>query len=60
MYIQDENDDDDLEDERYLNNQEAQGKLAEWIKEPRTIRYIRRTFKNFLKKFKDDKNNFQY
>jgi len=59
-YSQDDADEDDPEEEKYLNVQEAQGKLSEWIKEPRTVRFIRRSVKNFLRKFRDDKNQLAY
>ena len=42
------------EDERYLDASEARGKLHIWIKEPRTVRWIRRTFRKFLMNFKEN------
>ena len=35
------------DNERYLDIEEAKGKLHIWIKEPRTVRWIRRSFKKF-------------
>lgn len=42
------------EDERYLDASESRGKLHVWIKEPRTIRWIRRAFRKFLMNFKEN------
>lgn len=42
------------DEERYLDASEARGKLHIWIKEPRTVRWIRRNFKKFLFSFKEN------
>lgn len=41
------------EDERFLDFEDAKGKLHLWIKEPKTVRWIRRKFKNFLAGYKE-------
>jgi len=33
------------------------GKLATWIRDPRTIRYIKRSFKKFLLNYRDENTN---
>ena len=48
------NDKDEREYDKYLDKEQAKGKLSLWIKEERTVRYIRRTFKKFLTSFKDE------
>ena len=50
----DEEEKEQEEDERYLDTSEARGKLHVWIKEPRTVRWIRRTFRRFLISFKEN------
>jgi hypothetical protein len=47
-------DEEEKDDEKYLDIEEAKGKLEVWIKEGRTVRWIRRKFKNFLYNFKDE------
>jgi len=42
------------EDDRYLDASESRGKLHVWIKEPRTIRWIRKSFRKFLINFQDN------
>ncbi len=44
------------DNERYLDIEEAKGKLHLWIKEPRTVRWIRRNFRKFLLYFRDEKD----
>ena len=46
---------DDEEDERHLDIEQAKGKLRIWIKERRTVRWIRRKFRAFIIGFKNDK-----
>lgn len=52
-----ENEEDLMEDEKYLDLEEMRGKLTQWIRDPRTIRYIRRSFKKFLLKYRDENTN---
>jgi DNA replication licensing factor MCM2 len=52
----DEDQEDAMEDEKFLDLEEMRGKLNLWIRDPRTIRYIRRTFKNFLLKYRDEQS----
>lgn len=47
-------------DERHLSIDEVKGKLPEWINEPRTQRWIRRSFKKFLLNFKDQNGVLLY
>lgn len=42
------------DNEKYLDIEEAKGKLHIWIKEPRTVRWIRRSFKKFLLYFREE------
>lgn len=42
------------EDERFLDASESRGKLHVWIKEPRTVRWIRKIFKKFLMNFQEN------
>lgn len=53
----DEDNEDDPEDEKYLDLEEMRGKLNAWIREPRTIRFIRRHFKRFLLRYRDENSN---
>ena len=48
-----DDEEDEADGDRYLDIEEAKGKLHLWIKEPRTIRWIRRHFKRFLLTFRD-------
>ncbi|EAR88972.2 MCM2/3/5 family protein (macronuclear) [Tetrahymena thermophila SB210] len=51
---------DEREYDKYLDREQARGKLAVWIKEESTVRYIRKTFRKFLNKFKDGSNQLVY
>jgi hypothetical protein len=45
------------EDEgKYLDLEEAKGNISEWLKQPRTVKFIRHQFGSFLRNFKDDKD----
>jgi DNA replication licensing factor MCM2 len=52
--IDDDEEEKGEDEERYLDASEARGKLHLWIKEPRTIRWIRRNFKKFLLSFEEN------
>jgi len=52
--IEEEEGKEEEEDERFLDASEARGKLHVWIKEPRTIRWIRKIFKKFLMNFQEN------
>jgi DNA replication licensing factor MCM2 len=49
--------DDDAEDDagKYIDMEEAKGNVAEWLQQPRTIKFIRHQFASFLRNFKDEK-----
>lgn len=47
---------DDEDDARLLDFDDAKGNIVEWLKNPRTIRFIRHQFNNFLRNFKDEKD----
>lgn len=47
-------------EELALDYEDPKGKLSKWIKEPRTIRWIRRNFKSFLMEFIDEQGNYIY
>lgn len=48
---------DQKEEDKFLDAEEARGKLHIWISEQRTYRWIYKTFKSFLLKYRDKKNN---
>lgn len=55
-----EEEEDEIEDERHLDIEQAKGKLRIWIKEPRTVRWIRRKFRKFILGFKDESGRPTY
>lgn len=55
--VEEEDMDDANEDERFLDLEEMRGKLHQWIRDPRTIRYIRRTFRKFLITHREENNS---
>jgi DNA replication licensing factor MCM2 len=48
------------DEERYLDLDEMRGKLATWIADPKTVRYIKKSFKRFLQTFKDNDESLLY
>ena len=50
----------EAEDERFLDLDNIRGKLVEWIKEDKTVRYIRRVFRSFLLHYRDENNVLVY
>jgi DNA replication licensing factor MCM2 len=50
----------EFEKERFLDVEQARGKLHLWIKEPRTARYINRVFRKFLFNFRDENQKKTY
>jgi DNA replication licensing factor MCM2 len=50
----DGNDEDD-DDAKLLELEDAKGNIHEWLQQPRTVKFIRVQFSNFLRNFKDDK-----
>ncbi|EGR31577.1 mcm2-3-5 family protein, putative [Ichthyophthirius multifiliis] len=58
---QQEEDKDEREFDKYLDREQAKGKLHLWIKEETTVRFIRKTFRKFLLNFRlNDSKNFIY
>ena len=53
-------DDDDEEDEKYHDLEEIRGKLTSWIQDPKTVRFIKRSFKQFLTKYREDRLGLVY
>ena len=43
-------------EDRYIDPEEYRGRAAQWIQQPRTIRWIRRHFESFLSNFRDGEN----
>jgi DNA replication licensing factor MCM2 len=41
-------------DDKFLDIEDVKGKVSTWIKQPRTIRWIRRVFAGFIRTFKDE------
>ena len=50
----------EMDEEKYLDIEEVKGHPRDWIREPRTIRWIKKTFSQFLRHFKDDENTPVY
>lgn len=44
------------DDAKYLDLEEDKGNITEWIKQARTVKFIRHQFASFLRNFKDDKD----
>mgnify|MGYP003440991718 CR=1 FL=1 len=60
-YFEEMLNDDDLEeddelDQKFSNIEEIRGKLTDWITDSKTVRYIQRSFKTFLVKFRENNN----
>lgn len=51
--VNDEDQQMDQEDYEYFNKEDFKGNLANWIKDPKTVRFIRTAFRNFLKDFRN-------
>lgn len=47
---------DDDDDAKYLDIEESKGNIIEWLQQPRTVKFIRLQFSNFLRNFKDEKD----
>jgi len=58
--IGEDEEDEEGEDERHLDIEQAKGKLRTWIKEPRTVRWIRKKFRRFILVFKNEKKKLIY
>ena len=51
-----EEENEQIDERRYLDAEESKGKLPEWINEEETLKYIRTKFTRFLTQFKGDKD----
>lgn len=49
-----------MEDPRYLDVEEARGKLSEWLREEQTLKFIKSKFSKFLKSFQGEANHTIY
>lgn len=58
--MEEEYDGDDEDEDRYLDLDEMRGKLSTWISDPKTVRYIKKSFKKFLSTFKDETGDLVY
>ena len=56
----DEQDDDEEDDEKYHDLEEIRGKLTSWIQDPKTVRFIKRSFKQFLTRYREDRLGLVY
>ena len=55
MYFQEDDDEDDeIDDRRYLDAEECKGKLEQWIQEEETVKYIKSKFRKFLRSFQGE------
>ena len=45
--------DDHLDDDRFIDMEEQKGELKDWLKEPKTITFIRNAFNKFLRHFRE-------
>ncbi|CAI2383595.1 unnamed protein product [Moneuplotes crassus] len=48
-----EEEEDDI-DEQYLDYEETKGSIHEWLKQPKTVKFVRNQFSHFLRSFKDE------
>lgn len=53
----DDGDEIDQEDYEYFNKEDFKGNLSNWIKDPKTVRFIRTAFRNFLKDYRDQESD---
>ena len=52
--------DDSSEDEGLYDMEDAKGKISDWIRERKTVQFIRASFNKFLRHFKDDRGQDVY
>lgn len=50
-----EEEDEEIDERRFLDAEECKSKLPEWINEEETLKYIKNKFTRFLSQFKSDK-----
>lgn len=60
LQMEEEYDGDEEDDERFMDLDEMRGKLSTWINDPKTVRYIKKTFRRFLMSYKDEKGDPVY
>lgn len=48
------------EEDKYHDLEQIRGRLAEWIKDPKTIRFIKRSFRRFMSTFRDEAGSLVY
>ena len=51
---------DEEDDEKYHDLEQIRGSLSEWIKDPKTVRFIKRSFRRFLSSFRDEEGELVY
>ncbi len=51
MEVEEDDEDDEDDFEKCLDKEEEKGNRLKWLKEPRTIKFIRRKFRQFLMGF---------
>lgn len=56
----DEQDDDEDDEEKYHDLEEIRGKLVTWIQDPKTVRFIKRSFRQFLTRYREDRLGLVY
>ena len=54
IYENDDEDEEEVDEHRYLDVEEVKGKLHEWIKQDETLKYINLKFRKFLKSYRGD------
>lgn len=59
--VEDDFDEEDVElNEKYLDLEHCRGKLAEWMSDPKTIRWIKKSFRTFLTRYQNENGKFVY
>ena len=48
------------EEELHIDPEDPKGKLADWIQDPRTVRWVSKSFRRFLLEFQDEHGNKLY
>lgn len=55
LYFQEDDDEDEeIDEKRYLDAEESRGRLEQWIQEEETIKYIKSKFRKFIRSFQGD------
>lgn len=53
-------DDGDQEMNDVIDFEDVKGQVSQWVQRPEVVRWIRKTFGNFLRNFKDDNGSGTY